>query len=85
MTPAYTAGFGRVFRQGRPITLEAAQIIVAVHRSNRDHWLTRDDLSQAARLQIATIENDLADEMTAAIAEAREQERAVPVEQKEAA
>lgn len=81
--PVYFALGAVIFvREHAPITLERATMIETVHRMNAAHWLGQtDERSLTARLGLAKVEQSLADEMTAAIA----QVRAAQSQQKEAA
>lgn len=66
--PTYFAMGGVIFvREHRPITLERAQAMRAIHLSNASRWLEQTHLSRGARLAMARIEQNLADEMDAAI------------------
>lgn len=73
MAPVYFAMGGVIFvREHAPITLDKAYTMRAVHMANAAHWLTEDGaFSRTARLQMAKIEQSLADEMDAAIAAVR--------------
>jgi hypothetical protein len=68
----YHASGGVVFaREHVPMTLQRAAEALAIHLSNRDLWLSRMDLSRAARLGMAKIETELADQLARAIEAAR--------------
>lgn len=64
----YSTHGGVIFvEEHRPITVEKAEAMRAVHLHNVAMWLGRLDLSPAARLAVAKIEQELADEMAACI------------------
>lgn len=71
----YTVTGSTIFvAEHRPITLERAFAIKAVHEANAAHWLKSDRYSMTARMGMAELEQSLADEMTAAIQAATQQE-----------
>lgn len=68
--PVYFAMGGVIFvREHAAVTMERAHVIRAIHQQNAADWLANTDRSQTARLGMAKVEQDLADEMSAAIRE----------------
>lgn len=64
----YSTHGGVIFvEEHRPITVEKAEAMRAVHLHNVAMWLGRADLSVGARMAVAKIEQGLADEMAACI------------------
>lgn len=73
----YHAFGGVIFsREHVPMTMERASVALAIHRSNRDLWLSREDIAWADALKMAKAENDLADELARAIEAARHEKEA---------
>ena len=71
MTPQYSTVGSVIFtNEHRPLTLERAYEIKAIHEANAAHWLQSEAYSLTARMGMAKLEQGLADEMTAAIREA---------------
>lgn len=78
--PTYTVSGSVIFdREHRPLTLERAFHIKAIHGFNASFWLSQGTIPAAKRIELAQAEQSLAEEMAEAI-------RAVnQPEQKEAA